>query len=233
MLRVRYAHERGKSHPAIHWLRGYHSFSFADYYSPQHIHFSHLRVINEDIIAPQHGFDMHPHQDMEILTYILSGRIEHRDSMGNHTQLHAGEFQIMSAGSGVHHAEINPNSEHDVHLYQIWILPKSKGIAPRYEQGRFADKEGATLILSPEAKDGAFYIHQDMSLWRWQLSLEQSAVKTIPLLPTRRYWLQLVKGQLRVNNVLLNTSDGLAITHENALQIELIQNSEFLLFDLV
>ncbi|HDR1021174.1 TPA: pirin family protein [Pasteurella multocida] len=233
MLKIRPANERGRNSPSIPWLTSYHTFSFADYYDPKHIHFSHLRVMNEDIIAPRQGFGMHPHNDMEILTYVLSGSVAHQDSMGNRTQLNAGEFQIMSAGTGIFHSEVNPSAEQDLHLYQIWILPKLKGIEPRYEQGKFADQEGATLILSPTPDDNAFYVNQDMRLWRWQLSLAKSAVQNIEISPQRRYWLQMVKGKLNVNGMPLNTGDGLAITEEEALHLELLDDSEFLFFDLV
>ncbi|PJG84948.1 pirin family protein [Conservatibacter flavescens] len=233
MLQVRYAQARGRGNPMIEWLDSYHTFSFADYYDPHHMHFSHLRVINEDYIQPNNGFGTHPHADMEILTYVLNGRVAHKDSMGNATEIAAGEFQIMSAGTGIYHSEINPSHEDVLHLYQIWIIPNQKGVTPRYAQGKFPDEEGATLILSPEGEDGAFKIYQDMRLWRWQLSKDQSAVKNIELSESRRYWLQVVKGSLSVNGIALTTSDALGISNETALDIQVSEDTEFLLFDLV
>lgn len=233
MLTIRYAEQRGRSHPAIHWLESYHSFSFADYYDPQHMHFSHLRVLNEDIIQAQQGFGMHPHQDMEILTYVLQGKVQHQDSMGNHTEIGAGEFQLMSAGRGVSHAEMNPSHDEPLHLYQIWIIPNQKGITPRYTQGKFADKEGACLILSPEGEAGSFPICQDMKLWRWQLTHATQTQHALPLSAQRRYWLQMVKGEMEVNGHAIKASDGIAIRHEQQLHIQLHQDCEFLLFDFV
>lgn len=229
MLMIRKANERGQG--KLDWLNSYHSFSFADYYDPKHMHFSHLRVINEDFIAPAKGFGMHPHQDMEILTYVLQGRVAHQDSMGNRTEIKAGEFQIMSAGSGIYHSEINPSLEETLHLYQIWIIPNQKGITPRYTQGAFDNKQGATLILSPQVEQGAFKVYQDMRLWRHQYASLQTV--DLNLESNRRYWLQVVKGQLTVNKQTLSTSDAMAITQETLLKLYIEQDTEFLLFDLV
>ncbi|AHG74802.1 quercetin 2,3-dioxygenase yhhW [Mannheimia varigena USDA-ARS-USMARC-1296] len=229
MLQLRKAHERGNG--SFDWLESYHTFSFANYYDPKHIHFSHLRVINEDFIAPNYGFGKHPHDNMEILTYVLSGRVAHEDSMGNKTEVKAGEFQIMSAGTGIFHSEVNPSSEETLHLYQIWIIPNQKDVTPRYSQDKFAPKEGATLILSPNAEEGSFKIYQDMKLWRYQYPTEKS--EQIALNPNRSYWLQVVKGNLSVNGVELSTSDALGIRQETALEIAAQDDVEFLLFDLV
>lgn len=229
MLQIRKAEERGHAYHG--WLESWHTFSFADYYDPQHMHFSHLRVINDDYIAPTMGFGMHPHNDMEILTYVLNGRVAHKDSMGNQTEVKAGEFQIMSAGTGIFHSEFNPDEKETLHLYQIWILPNEKGITPRYAQGTFADKEGATLILSPNAENGSFKIYQNMKLWRYQFSQKNS--ENLPLDLNRRYWLQVVKGSVSVSGNPLFEGDALGISQESALQIENNENCEFLLFDLV
>lgn len=229
MLQVRKAHERGNG--SFDWLESYHTFSFADYYDPNHIHFSHLRVINEDFIAANKGFGMHPHKDMEILTYVLSGRVAHKDSMGNATEVKAGEFQIMSAGTGIYHSEINPSADERLHLYQIWIIPNEKGITPRYSQDKFADKTGATLILSPTAEDGSFKVHQNMKLWRHQYPANHS--ERLDLAPTRSYWLQVVKGELTLNGETLTTSDALAVRSETLLELKTNSEVEFLLFDLV
>ncbi|HDL3848577.1 TPA: pirin family protein, partial [Mannheimia haemolytica] len=193
--------------------------------------FSHLRVINEDFIAPNHGFGKHPHDNMEILTYMLKGRVAHEDSMGNKTEVKAGEFQIMSAGTGVFHSEINPDPNETLHLYQIWIIPNQKDVTPRYNQDRFAPKEGATLILSPNAEEGSFKIYQDMKLWRYQYPTAKS--EQLALEPNRSYWLQVVKGNLNINGVELSTSDALGIRQEKALEINTQDDVEFLLFDLV
>ena len=160
MLQVRKANERG--HANHGWLDSYHTFSFADYYDRNHMHFSDLRVINEDVVEPGMGFGTHPHKDMEILSYVLEGSIAHKDSMGNIKTFSAGEFQIMSAGTGVTHSEFNPNNVERLHFLQIWIMPNELGIQPRYNQKIFADQEGATLILSPNAEGESFKIYQDM-----------------------------------------------------------------------
>ncbi|TCJ98900.1 hypothetical protein EV694_1332 [Volucribacter psittacicida] len=230
MYQLRKAHERGKGESA--WLKSYHSFSFADYYDPKYLHFSHLRVINEDTIAPKGGFPMHPHQNMEILTYVLQGRVAHQDSMGNQTQVQAGEFQIMSAGTGIYHAEFNPSDEDPLHLYQIWILPQQKNITPRYEQGQFADQVGGTLILSPNPQGQAFQVYQDMQLWRYQYPADYPPVR-LELNAKRRYWLQMVKGELTLAELKLTAGDGLAISQETRLEISPLSDCEFLLFDLV
>lgn len=228
MLQLRKANERG--HANHGWLDSYHTFSFADYYDPRHIHFSHLRVINDDYIAPTMGFGMHPHNDMEILTYVLSGRVAHKDSMGNTTEVKAGECQIMSAGTGIYHSEFNPDDKEVLHLYQIWIIPNQKGVTPRYDQGEFAAKDGATLILSPNADEGSFKVYQDMKLWRYQFSQKNS--EKLPLDSNRSYWLQMVKGEITVNGEKLSGADAVGIRGESELQIESGVDVEFLLFDL-
>lgn len=229
MLQIRKAAERGNG--SFDWLESYHTFSFANYYDPKHMHFSHLRVINEDFIAPNHGFGKHPHDNMEILTYVLNGRVAHQDSMGNQTEVKAGEFQIMSAGTGVFHSEINPDAEETLHLYQIWIIPNQKDVTPRYSQDKFVDKEGATLILSPNADEDSFKIYQDMKLWRYQYPAEKSV--QITLNPNRSYWLQVVRGNLSVNGIELSNSDALGIRQEILIDINSQSEVEFLLFDLV
>lgn len=229
MLQLRKANERGDG--SFGWLESYHTFSFANYYDPKHIHFSHLRVINEDFIAPNHGFGKHPHDNMEILTYVLNGRVAHQDSMGNQTEVKAGEFQIMSAGTGVFHSEVNPDPNETLHLYQIWIIPNQKDVTPRYSQDKFAPKEGGTLILSPNAEDSSFKIYQDMKLWRYQYPTAKS--EQFALDSNRSYWLQVVRGNLNVNGVELSTSDALGIRQEDLLEINAQDDVEFLLFDLV
>lgn len=228
MLYIRKANERG--HANHGWLDSYHTFSFASYYDPKFMGFSALRVINEDRVTGGNGFGTHPHNNMEILSYVLDGAIAHKDSMGNVETLHAGEFQIMSAGTGITHSEFNPNSDENLHFYQIWIEPNEMNIAPRYDQKAFADQEGATLILSPNAEDGSFKVYQDMKLWRYQLSGNKS--EAITLDGNRNYWLQIVKGDLTVNGEKVSTSDGVAISAESALDIHTLSDVEFLMFDL-
>lgn len=228
MLQVRKANERG--HANHGWLDSYHTFSFANYYDPKFMGFSDLRVINEDRVTAGNGFGAHPHKDMEILSYILDGTIAHKDSMGNVKEVKAGEFQIMSAGSGVAHSEFNPSDSENLHFYQIWIMPNELGITPRYDQKAFAPKQGGTLILSPTAEDGSFKVYQDMKLWRYQYPANE--VAKIELNTARNYWLQVVKGELVVNGVALSTSDAVAMTAEQIAEISTKTEVEFLLFDL-
>ena len=228
MIYVRKAEERG--HANHGWLDSWHTFSFANYYDANFMGFSALRVINEDIIDAGQGFGTHPHKDMEILTYVLSGTVEHQDSMGNKEQIPAGEFQIMSAGTGVRHSEYNASSSDPLHLYQIWIIPESTGIEPRYEQRRFADVQGRQLILSPDARDGSLKVYQDMTLSRWVLKAGED--DNVTLDAARRIWIQVVKGDVQVNDQPVITSDALAIWEESALTLKAGSDAEILLFDL-
>ncbi|VEG69476.1 pirin-like protein [[Pasteurella] aerogenes] len=228
MFYVRKANERG--HANHGWLDTNHSFSFDTYYDPRFMGFSDLRVINEDRIKPGFGFGAHPHNNMEILSYVLQGAIAHKDSMGNVQELKAGEVQIMSAGTGVVHSEYNPRDDEELHFYQIWIQPSVRNIQPRYDQKAFANKEGATLLLSPEAEGDSFKVYQDMKLWRYQLKANQQ--ETIDLNRKRNYWLQMVKGEITVGGQKVTTSDGVAISKENAAAIETSTDAEFLFFDL-
>lgn len=228
MVYLRKANERG--HASHGWLNSWHTFSFADYQDPDFMGFSALRVINEDTVQPDEGFPTHPHKDMEILSYVLQGAIEHQDSMGNKERVPAGEFQIMSAGTGVRHSEYNPSATDALHFYQIWIIPAEKGIAPRYEQKSFNDKHGRQLVLSPDARDGSLKVYQDMELWRWVLDAKEQADFAIK--PNRRIWVQVVKGQVEVNGIAATTSDGVAIWDESSLTIKASEESEVLVFDL-
>lgn len=228
MIYVRKAEERG--HANHGWLDSWHTFSFANYYDANFMGFSALRVINEDIIDAGQGFGTHPHKDMEILTYVLSGTVEHQDSMGNKEQIPAGEFQIMSAGTGVRHSEYNASSSDPLHLYQIWIIPESTGIEPRYEQRRFADVQGRQLILSPDARDGSLKVYQDMTLSRWVLKAGES--DNVTLDAARRIWIQVVKGDVQVNDQPVTTSDALAIWEESALTLKAGSDAEILLFEI-
>ncbi|APC09801.1 MULTISPECIES: pirin family protein [Providencia] len=228
MIYLRKANERG--HANHGWLDSWHTFSFSSYYDENFMGFSALRVINEDFIAAGQGFGTHPHKDMEILTYVFNGTVEHKDSMGNMEQIPAGEFQIMSAGTGIRHSEYNPDNEKELHLYQIWIIPEKTSIEPRYEQKRFDSKDGKQLVLSPNAQDGSLKVYQDMQLWRWALPADQ--IQTHNIADKRVVWIQVVKGTVEVNGQQATTSDGLAIWQENSLTIKADEDSEILLFDL-
>ncbi|MCU5771219.1 pirin family protein [Erwiniaceae bacterium BAC15a-03b] len=228
MIYLRKANDRG--HANHGWLDSWHTFSFANYYDADFMGFSALRVINEDVIDAGQGFGTHPHKDMEILTYVLSGVVEHQDSMGNKEQIPAGEFQIMSAGTGVRHSEYNGSKDQPLHLYQIWIIPEKTGIEPRYEQRRFDDVQGRQLVLSPDARDGSLKVYQDMTLSRW--ALKQGEQATTEVDATRRIWIQVVKGDVQVNGQQATTSDALAIWDESTLSIQADSDAEILLFDL-
>ncbi|OBU03205.1 pirin family protein [Morganella psychrotolerans] len=228
MIYVRSANERG--HATHGWLESWHTFSFADYYDRDFMGFSALRVINEDFIEAGKGFGTHPHKDMEILTYVLEGAVEHQDSMGNKEQVPAGEFQIMSAGTGIRHSEYNPDDTTALHLYQIWIIPQATGLTPRYEQRRFDAVNGRQLVLSPDARDGSLKIFQDMTLWRWALSGGEEEVYQPQ--SGRVIWIQVVKGALTINGHAVVTSDGVAIRDEDLLSLRAAEDSEILLFDL-
>jgi quercetin 2,3-dioxygenase len=228
MLEIRPSEERG--HNQLAWLDTRFTFSFDQYYDPEHVHFRSLRVINEDIIAPGKGFGMHPHRDMEILTWILDGALEHRDSMGSGAVLRPGELQHMTAGTGVMHSEFNPSPKDPTHLLQIWILPERKGLKPEYEQLAFpdADLRGRFhLVAGPEAP---VTIHQDAILYIARLTKGQ--VATHPLKPGRYAWAQMARGFVRLNGMELKAGDGAALSMESEVRIEAGETSEVLLFDL-
>ncbi|CAO98300.1 pirin family protein [Erwinia tasmaniensis] len=228
MIYLRKAQDRG--HANHGWLDSYHTFSFADYYDANFMGFSALRVINEDVIDGGQGFGTHPHKDMEILTYVLSGTVEHQDSMGNKEQIPAGEFQIMSAGTGVRHSEYNASKTVPLHLYQIWIIPERNGIEPRYAQRRFDEVQGRQLVLSPDAREGSLKVYQDMTLSRWALQAgEQGGIEVAD---GRRIWIQVVKGEVTVNGQQAATSDALAIWDEHSLALTADAAAEILVFDL-
>ena len=229
MRQLRPASERG--HANHGWLKSCHSFSFADYYDPRFMGFSALRVINEDFIAPLGGFPTHPHQEMEILTYVLSGRVAHKDSMGNVTEVKAGEFQIMSAGTGITHSEFNPSADEELHLYQIWIRPDQAKVTPRYEQRLFSEEEGLQLLLSADGKEDSLRVYQDMRLWRWRAG-DSGLATTFELAQGRSLWLQATKGCVDVDGIRLQPGDGMAIREERALQFSSAGLGELLLFDL-
>jgi redox-sensitive bicupin YhaK (pirin superfamily) len=231
MITVRPAAERG--HANHGWLDSHFTFSFADYYDPAHVSFRSLRVMNEDRVAPGQGFGMHGHRDMEILTYVLSGELAHRDSLGSQEILRPGEFQRMTAGTGIRHSEFNPSATEPVHLYQIWLLPEREGLAPSYEQKPF-DAAGADnrlqLVAAHDARDGALKIQQNADVYRAALSKDKTIVHS--LASDRHAWLQVLRGAVTVNGAKLSTSDGAAVSNETALEIVADADGEVLLFDL-
>ncbi|KKI47256.1 quercetin 2,3-dioxygenase [Obesumbacterium proteus] len=228
MIYIRKANDRG--HANHGWLDSWHSFSFADYYDQDFMGFSALRVINDDKIAAGEGFPTHPHKDMEILTYVMEGAVAHQDSMGNKEQVNAGEFQIMSAGTGIRHSEFNAHQDRDLHLYQIWIIPDQKNLTPRYEQKAFDVPQGRQLVLSPDARDGSLKVFQDMTLTRWALLKDEQSVYQMQA--DRRVWIQVVKGNVSINGQHVSTADGVAIWDEAAISIHADDKAEILLFDL-
>ncbi|MEN9251993.1 MAG: pirin family protein [Thermostichales cyanobacterium BF4_bins_65] len=229
MLAVRRSQERG--HLNWGWLDTYHSFSFGSYYDPAHMGFRSLRVINDDTIAPGKGFGMHGHQDMEILTYVLSGSLEHRDSLGTGAVIRAGEIQRMSAGTGIYHSELNASDREPVRLLQIWILPAQVGLAPSYEQKSTGLVPGQLqLIASPDGRGGTVTVHQDVFLSAAQLQPGDAVTYN---LPEGRYgWIQVARGELLVAGQHLNQGDGLAVSGIPELLLSSSQGSEFLVFDL-
>jgi redox-sensitive bicupin YhaK (pirin superfamily) len=231
MIKVRKAEDRG--HANHGWLDTYHTFSFSTYQDPEHMQFRSLRVMNEDVVAPGQGFGTHPHRDMEIVTYVLEGALEHKDSMGNGEVLRPGEFQRMSAGTGITHSEFNPSQAEPVHLYQIWLLPESKGIEPSYEQKRFDDggmNDQLRLVASPDAELGSLKIHQDARIYLAKLDVGKQI--THELKPGRHAWLQVLRGDVSLNGLELETSDGAAVSEESSLTIEATIDAEVMLFDL-
>jgi quercetin 2,3-dioxygenase len=231
MIAIRRAADRG--HADHGWLKTHHTFSFSSYRDPSHVHFRALRVMNEDFVAPGQGFGTHPHENMEIVTYVLQGALEHRDSMGNGEVLRPGEFQRMSAGTGITHSEFNPSPTEPVHLYQIWLFPDREGIEPSYEQKRFDEVERHNrlrLVASPDAADGSLQIHQDTRIFL--SSLDAGKQVTHGLGVGRHAWLQVLRGKVAVNGEALETSDEAAVSEESALEIEAKVDAEVMLFDL-
>ncbi len=231
MIRQRPANARG--HFDHGWLDTFHTFSFGEYFDAEHSGFRSLRVMNEDRVAPGQGFGMHGHRDMEIVTLVLSGALEHRDSLGNGEVLRPGELQRMTAGTGIRHSEFNPSETEPVHLYQIWITPEQRGLTPSYEQRAFdtSSSEGRwQLIASHDGRDGSLTVNQDVSLWRAQLDAGRDL--TYEPGPQRHAWLQVMTGQVELNELKLAAGDGAAISDETKLLIRASASSELLLFDL-
>jgi hypothetical protein len=231
MILVRRSHERG--HFDHGWLDTYHTFSFGDYADPEHHQFRALRVMNEDRVQPGQGFGMHPHRDMEIVTYVLQGALEHRDCMGNGEVLRAGELQRMTAGTGVLHSEFNPSETEPVHLYQIWLFPERKGLKPGYEQRGFAETEMHNrwrLVASQDARQESLHIHQDADLLLARLDPARRLQHVLK--PGRHAWLQALSGDVELHGITLSAGDGAAISAEAGVEVRAHSPAEVLLFDL-
>lgn len=231
MITIRRSEERG--HENYRWLDTRHTFSFGNYYDPNHMGFGPLRVINDDRVAPGGGFPTHPHNNMEIISYVIDGAIEHKDSMGTGSIVRAGEFQRMTAGTGVAHSEFNPSDTDPLHFLQIWILPERRGLKPEYEQRGFSDEERRgrlRLVASRGGVDGSLHINQDARLYSSLLSDGDEVKHSFD--SGRRGWLHVVKGTVTLNCQKLSGGDGAAITDVDSIQIQGVDDGEVLLFDL-
>lgn len=231
MIQIRKSNDRG--HADYGWLNTYHTFSFGTYADPEHTRFRSLRVMNEDWVSPGQGFGTHPHRDMEIVTYVLEGALEHRDSMGNGEVLRPGEFQRMTAGTGITHSEFNPSETERTHLYQIWLFPEQKGLTPSYEQKEF-QAEGRhnqfQLVASRTAQEGSLKIHQDARIYLSQIDSGRQVDYELPL--GRHAWLQVLRGSVSLNGTPMQTSDGAAVSGDRELKLQATTDAEVMLFDL-
>jgi redox-sensitive bicupin YhaK (pirin superfamily) len=232
MIKLRRGGDRG--HTKLSWLDSRHTFSFGDYYDPQQMGFSDLRVINQDRVVPGAGFPTHSHRDMEIVTYVLEGALAHKDSTGASSVIRVGDVQRMSAGTGISHSEYNASQTEPVHFLQIWIVPDEEGLTPGYEQKAFPlDKNRGrwTLIASKEGRDGSVTVHQDVDVWTARVS--PGAQTTFRLKPGRHAWLQVARGAVTFNGTPLKAGDGAAASQEEILELKAVEEAEMLLFDLV
>jgi quercetin 2,3-dioxygenase len=231
MITVRRANERG--HANHGWLDSFHTFSFSGYQDPAHMGFRNLRVINEDRVAPGQGFGTHGHSDMEIVSYVLGGALEHRDSMGTGSVIRPGDVQRMSAGSGVTHSEFNGSQTEPVHFLQIWLLPAARGIAPGYEQKTFSELEKRgrlRIVASPDGRDGSVTVHADALIYAGLFTKGEAA--TLPLGAGRNAWVHVARGSARVNGTVLGAGDAVALREEASVQLEGEDGAEVLVFDL-
>jgi hypothetical protein len=231
MITLRKAEDRG--HANHGWLDTYHTFSFANYYDPKHMGFRALRVINEDHVSPTAGFGTHGHRDMEIITYVLEGALEHKDNIGNGSVIQPGEVQRMSAGTGILHSEFNHSETEAVHLLQIWLLPAQNGLSPSYEQRNFSPAKTPGklhLVAAKDGREGAVTVHQDVDLYAAVLQKGDRLYHTLQ--PQRHAWVQVARGAITLNGLPLDTSDGAAISNETEVVIEATKEAEILLFDL-
>ena len=228
MITLRPSAQRGGAD--YDWLKTRHTFSFDTYHDPEWMHFRSLRVINEDWVAPGRGFGMHPHRDMEIVTYVLEGALEHKDSLGNGSVIRPGDAQRMSAGTGIVHGEANPSAEEPVHLLQIWILPEKRGLAPGYEQKTLPPWQGLRLVAGPKGGNGALTLHQDAELWVARLAAGETAEHA--LAPGRHAWVQVARGAVELNGTRLSQGDGAGVSEEQAIRLKALEPAEVLVFDL-
>lgn len=229
MIRKRSAKDRGGAD--FGWLKSHHTFSFGSYYDPKHIHFKSLRVINEDFIAPLTGFDTHPHDNMEIITYVISGEVSHKDTMGNQTVIKAGRIQVMSAGTGIMHSEHNRHRSETLHLYQIWILPNQKNVRPHYQELSVPNTENEwVLLVSSNGKSDSLTIHQNAMLWTFKST--EDATLSFPESEHTAFWVQVVKGKISLNGETGQTGDGFSVEAEERPMIFIEKDSELLLFGL-
>ncbi|MBT9315671.1 pirin family protein [Leptothoe spongobia] len=232
MITIRSGSERGNAN--FGWLDSRHTFSFGSYYDPAHMGFGHLRVINEDKVAPGQGFPTHSHRDMEIISYVIDGALEHKDSIGNGSIIRPGDVQRMSAGTGISHSEYNASRENPVHFLQIWILPEKQGIEPGYEQTYFSPEENQgklRLVGSRDGRDGSITIHQDVNLYAARLTIDEQIDYTLQ--SDRIVWIQVVRGGMALNGQSLKAGDGVAVKAAEALMIQgQSDDTEILLFDM-
>lgn len=228
MFAIRKSNERGQAEHG--WLSSRHTFSFGHYYDPKQMGFRSLRVMNEDRVQPSRGFGTHPHDNMEIISYVLDGQLEHRDSMGNGSVLEAGTFQRMTAGTGVTHSEFNPSPTRPTHFYQIWIHPDQQNLAPSYEERSYDRMDGWKLVGSPDGRDDSFVIHQDVELYLG--SLEPDQLLKYDFANGRHGWLQVLTGSLEFNGESISAGDGVAISEVESFDLEGKDNAKVLLFDL-
>jgi redox-sensitive bicupin YhaK (pirin superfamily) len=228
MITVRPGARRGRT--ALDWLDSRHTFSFGDYYDSQHMGFRSLRVINEDYVRPGAGFGMHPHRDMEIVTWVLEGSLEHRDSLGNGSVIRPGQVQRMTAGTGILHSEFNPSNDESVHLLQIWITPDHRGLRPGYEQKTITEAGPLRLLASANGRDESVTIHQDVDLYAGHLKEGESVNQA--LRPGRSAWVQVTRGEVTLNGQAVHAGDGAAVEGESALSLTTTGPADFLLFDL-
>lgn len=229
-MKIRTAQERG--HADHGWLKTFHTFSFADYVDPAHMGFGSLRVINDDRVQPGQGFGEHPHRDMEIITYVLDGELQHRDSMGNGTIIRPGDVQRMSAGTGVRHSEFNPSADREVHLLQIWLHPAQRGLPPSYEQKSYpaAERRGRfRLVVSPDGADGSVTLNQDARLYA--ALIDPGSLVRLERPAGRRTWIHVARGVVEVSGHRLGPGDGAGLTHSDALEFTGIEPAEVLVFD--
>lgn len=231
MITIRRAHERG--HANHGWLDSHHTFSFADYRDPAHMGFRSLRVLNDDVIQGGGGFPFHPHENMEIFSYVTEGALEHRDSMGNGSVLRRGDVQLMSAGTGVLHSEFNPQPDAPTHLFQIWIRPSERGLTPNYQERRFEDTglaDQLRLVVSPDGREGSLVIRQDATIHAGRLAAGAGSMHL--LAPGRHAWLQVLSGAVTLNGTPLSSGDGASTSDPGPLSVAATEDAEVLLFDL-